>query len=148
MNPQINDQAEMLVNAVNEALAEQAKSYRDPTPDPLIGNSPPVPQPGRPPMSQKATDTSVMMLAAGGTSLMFGASASVVMLASGYADPAVCAILFGAPTVLVLALSRLLSRAKNALPGETHNHYTGTVQQTNQTIHTQNRWLGKTTNNL
>ncbi|TXS08247.1 hypothetical protein EAO71_37255 [Streptomyces sp. ms191] len=98
-------------------------------------------------MSQKATDASGLMLAAGATSVMLGGSASLVMLASGYADPVVCAILLGAPSLLVLAISKLLGRAKNALPGETHHHYTGTVHQQNQTTSTQTSWLGKTTIN-
>ena len=141
------DQAQQLVDAVNEAIAGQATSYRDDTPIPVVGTTPPVPQPGRPPMSQKATDASALMLAGGATSLLVGGSASLVMLASGYADPVVVAILLGAPSVLVLAISKLLGRAKNALPSETHHHYTGTVHQQSQTINSQTSWLGKTTNN-
>ena len=142
------DQAQQLVDAVNEAIAGQATSYRDDTPIPVVGTTPPVPQPGRPPMSQKATDASALMLAGGATSLLVGGSASLVMLASGYADPVVVAILLGAPSVLVLAISKLLGRATKAMPGETHHHYSGNVTQTNQTINSSSRLLGKTTNNL
>lgn len=141
-------EAQKLIDAVDEALADRATFYRDPTPDPPIGPTPPVPQPGRPPMSQKATDASTLMLAGGAASLMLGGSASLVMLTSGYADPVVCAILLGSPTILVLAISRLLRRAKDTTPSETHHHYNSAVYQQNQTIHSQNRWLGKTTNNL
>lgn len=145
--PPAIDQAQQLINAVEDAL-QPATNYRDDTPNPVVGTTPPVTQPGRPPMSQKATDASALMLAGGATSLLVGGSASLVMLASGYADPVVCAILLGSPTVLVLAISRLLGRAKNAIPAEHHHHYNGPVQQTNQAITTQSSWLGKTTNNL
>lgn len=59
--------AERLIAAVNEAM-EPPTTYRDPSPNPTIGTTPPVPQPGRPPMSQKATDASMLMLAAGAAS--------------------------------------------------------------------------------
>ncbi|WP_329114482.1 hypothetical protein [Streptomyces sp. NBC_01353] len=141
------DQAQQLINAVNDAL-QPVTNYRDDTPLPVVGPTPPVSQPGRPPMSQKATDLSALMLSGGAASLFVGGSASLVMLASGYADPVVCAILLGSPAVLVLAISRLLGRAKDVMPAEQHHHYNGPVHQHNQTIHTQNRLLGKTTNNL
>ena len=137
----------------DEAAAIEARriittAFRDPTPVPAVGSTPPVPQPGRPPMSQGATDASVLMLAGGATTVMVGGTAATLMYVSQYADPLVCALVFGAPTVLVLALSRLLARAKNALPPEHHHHYSGPVTQTHQTVTNQNRWMGKTTNNL
>lgn len=137
----------------NEAAAVEAEriiatAFRDPTPVPAVGTTPPVPQPGRPPMSQGATDASVLMLAGGATTAMVGGTAAVIMYVSQYADPVVCALIVGAPTALVLALSRLLSRAKNVLPAEHHHHYSGPVTQTTTEIHNQNRWLGRTTNKL
>lgn len=136
-----------------EAAAVEAEriittAFRDPTPTPAIGTAPPVPQPGRPPMSQGATDASVLMLSGSVLTVAIGGTSSLVMYASGYADPVVCAIVFGAPAALVLALSRLLSRAKGVLPDEHHHHYSGPVTQTHQTVTNQNRWLGKTTNKL
>ena len=142
------ENARLLMNAVDEVLADRATFHRDDSPLPTYGTAPPVAQPGRPPMSQRATDASVTMLAAGGSSLMVGGAASLVMVASGYADPTVCAILLGAPTVLALAIARLVRTAKTTSSGDTHHHYNGTVQQTTQHITTQSRWLGKTTNNL
>jgi len=137
----------------DEAAALEAEriittAFRDPTPVPAVGTTPPVAQPGRPPMSQGATDASVLMLSGSVLTVAVGGTSSLVMYASGYADPVVCAIVFGAPAVLVLALSRLLGRAKNALPAEHHHHYNGPVTQTHQTVTNQNRWLGKTSNRL
>lgn len=129
---------------INEAVL----SFRDDTPVPAIGTTPPVPQPGRPPMSQGATDASMLMLSGSVLTVAIGGTGSLVMYASGYADPVVCAIVFGAPAALVLALSRLLSRAKGVLPPEVHHHYSGPVAQTHQTVTNRVRGFGRGTTNL
>lgn len=157
---QLPDQAPVNVGQplTDEAAALEAQrlihdayrptSFRDTSPVPVVGTAPPVAQPGRPPMSQAATDASALMLSGSALTIAVGGTGSLVMLASGYADPVVCAIVFGAPAALVLALARLVRRAKDAMPAEHHHHYSGPVYQQNQTVTNQNRWLGKTTNNL
>ncbi|MFJ3914396.1 hypothetical protein [Streptomyces vinaceus] len=110
--------------------AYRPTSYRDDTPLPLVGDTPPVPQQGRPPMSQRATDASTLMLAAGASSLMIGGSASLVLLVAGHVDPVTVALVTGAPVAFVAVLGRALKRAKSvveAAPAEIHNHYTGPV---------------------
>ncbi|MDK0524992.1 hypothetical protein [Streptomyces sp. ML-6] len=137
----INDQAAQFLAAVEDAMRTPT-SHRDDAPLPAIGPTPPVPQPGRPPMSQRATDISTIMLTGGAASLMVGGGASLVMLASGYADPAVCAIAFGAPTVLVLAIARLVGKAKavaEAAPAPVHHHYNGNVTIDQRSLTTQTR---------
>jgi hypothetical protein len=112
-----------------------------------IGTAPPVPQPGRPPMSQGATDASVLMIAGAGSVSMVSLSAGVLMYLSQYADPIVCGIVFGAPTAVVLALGRLAKRAKGVLPEEHHHHYEGPVYQDQRNVHSHTRGLwAKTTN--
>ncbi|MGW3594993.1 hypothetical protein [Streptomyces sp. NPDC005167] len=132
-----------LQQAVNQAITEGLiAGYRDTTPLPAIGTTPPVAQPGRPPMSQRATDASALMLSGGVATVLVGGSASLVMVASGYADPAVCAVVFGAPAVIVLALSRLVGRVKatvEAAPPTHHHYYNGTVIQDSRSITTTNR---------
>jgi hypothetical protein len=137
----------------NEAAAVEAEriiatAFRDPTPVPTVGATPPVPQPGRPPMSQGATDASVLMLAGGATTVMVGGTAATLMYVSQFADPVVCALVFGAPAALVLAISRLVRRAKDVLPAEVHQHYSGPIYQDQRNVHSHSSWLGKTTNNL
>ncbi|MFG2677037.1 hypothetical protein [Streptomyces sp. NPDC048445] len=148
---QPTDTARDLINAVEEALAaRQITAYRDPTPLPITGTTPPVAQPGRPPMSQKATDMSGLMLASGATTVMVGGTASLVMLASGYADPVVCAIVVGAPAVLVLALSRLVGKAKAvvaAAPATNHHHYNGNVTVDQRSLNTTTRGVIANTRN-
>lgn len=121
--------ARQLIDAVNEALATPT-CYRDDTPLPKIGDAPPVIQEGRPPMSQKATDISVMMLSAGLASLPIGGMTSLVIYTLGTANPVSLAIGAAAPAALavpILALSRLVKRAKPE--PEIHHHYNGPVDQ-------------------
>lgn len=124
-------QAERIIRAVEEVY-NPPTSYRDDTPLPTVGSTPPVLQPGRPPMSQRATDASALMLSGGAASLLVGGSASLVMWASGHADPVVCAIVLGTPTALALAIGRLIGHIKatvEAAPAPVHHHYSGTVIQ-------------------
>lgn len=119
-------------------------SFRDPTPVPAIGTAPPERQPGRAPMSQGATDASVLMLAGAGSVSMVSVSAGILMYLSQYADPVVCGIVLGAPTVVVLALCRLVRRAKETLaaaPPVIHQHYEGTVHQDHSSYSTETRGL-------
>lgn len=141
---EIDDNARMFLNAVEDALA--TTSYRDPSPTPLIGDAPPVAQQGRPPMSQGATDASVLMLAGGATTVMVGGTAAVLMYVSQFADPVVCGLVFGAPTALVLALARLAKKAKGALPDEIHNHNNGPVYQDQRNVRTKNVGVWARTN--
>lgn len=160
--PTINPAAQQFLQQVEEALAaaetgpEPAPtptSFRDPTPLPVTGDTPPVPQPGRPPMSEKATDDSVRMIAAGFLTLCTGGAISGVLHFSEQADPTVVALMAATPIGLaipILALSRLIKNAKQAaeaLPTEHHHHYTGTVIQDQRSINTQTRGVWATTRN-
>jgi predicted Co/Zn/Cd cation transporter (cation efflux family) len=101
-------------------------------------------------MSQRATDASALMLSAGLASLPIGAAATGILWASGNADPAVVALICAAPTALVLALSRLMKRAKEtveAAPAEIHQHYTGTVIQDQRSLNTTTRGIVAHTRN-
>jgi hypothetical protein len=138
-----------LTDSVIEAAVRDAihqTSYRDDSPLPAVGTTPPVAQPGRPPTSQGATDASVLMLSGAASAVMVGGSVSLVMYVSQFADPVVCALVFGAPVGLALAVGRLMKRAKGVLPAEHHHHYNGPVHQ--QHVHSQSRLWGKSTTNL
>jgi hypothetical protein len=155
--PAMDDQRiDRIANAFNQALNEATATptaYKDPTPVPAIGSNPPVPQPGRPPMSQRATDTSAIILSAGLASLPVGAAATGILWASGHADPTVIGLICAAPiglAVPILALSRLAKRAKEtveAAPAEIHQHYTGTVIQDQRSLNTTTRGIVAHTRN-
>ncbi|MFJ9662855.1 hypothetical protein ACIRPR_33510 [Streptomyces griseoflavus] len=132
--------AQQLIAAVNEAL-ETPTAYRDDTPLPVVGDTPPVAQPGRPPMSQKATDDSVRMISAGFLTLCAGGAVSGVLYFSGQADPTVIGLMAATPVgiaVPILALSSLVKRAKNAAPDVHHHHYAGHVDQ--RTVNARGVW--------
>ncbi|WP_407563329.1 hypothetical protein [Streptomyces sp. 184] len=133
--------AEDLIAAVEEAMATRPTAYRDDTPVPAVGSTPPVAQPGRPPMSQAATDASGLMIAAGVGSLGVGGALSMVLFASGYADPVVVALIGGAPVALVVALARLAKRARPE--PEVHHHYAGPVVHDHREVTNNNRWWSK-----
>lgn len=142
--PPDRETADRLVAAVEDALAgRQATAYRDDTPLPAVGTTPPTPQPGRPPMSQRATDASTLMLTAGAGGLMLGGGIALVLWSSGAADPVVVGLICTAPVALALALARLFRALAGA--GDQHHHYEGPVHQQMTVSHT--RWLGRTTNN-
>ncbi|MCX5584266.1 hypothetical protein [Streptomyces erythrochromogenes] len=129
---------------INEAFADTPTAYRDPSPTPSIGTAPPVPQPGRPPMSQRATDASMLMLAAGAASLPIGGATSLVLYTLGHVDPAALAIGAAAPVALVLAVGSLIRAAGRGMQGigaEHHHHYNGPVSQKIRTTSTQTSGL-------
>lgn len=136
--------ASPLTDAVIRAAVENAihESRREST-APL-----PV-QPGRPPMSQRAVDASTVMLSASVATIPPGAVAVGVLLASGYADPAVIGMLCAAPAALavpVLAIAKLVRSAKSVLPEEHHHHYEGPVFQDQRNVESHSRgvWVRNT----
>ncbi|MFJ3839451.1 hypothetical protein ACIPY6_28645 [Streptomyces sp. NPDC090054] len=144
------EQASRIIQAVEEAL-EPATAYRDPSPLPAVGPTPPVAQPGRPPMSQRATDASMVMLAAGAASLPIGGATSLVLYTLGSVDPITLAIGAAAPVAVILAIGALIRAAGRSMEGvgaEHHHHYEGPVHQEHRNINTKTSgFIAKTTNN-
>ncbi|MCW5254286.1 hypothetical protein [Streptomyces sp. SHP 1-2] len=125
-------------------------SYRDTTPLPTHGSTPPVPQPGTPPMSQRATDAGRLMITAGLATVPPGLVAIGLLATSPYADPTVIGMICAAPAAIavpILALARLLSRAAEATPDTHQHHYTGPVHQTHHTTRTTTRGVWARTTN-
>ncbi|MEU9495431.1 hypothetical protein AB0D73_27135 [Streptomyces sp. NPDC048215] len=127
-----------LAHAVEEAIIKElAKTFhRDETPLPAIGTTPPVAQPGPPPMSQWAIDASGILRGVAVASLPVGTAFWLV----GQVDPLTLGIIIGGPVAALLAAARLISHIKNtveAAPATHHHHYNGTVDQ--RTINTQTR---------
>lgn len=139
------------ITPMSEEVAEKeadrliATAFRDDAPLPQYGPTPPVPQPGRPPMSAKAVDDTARMLGASALIATSGGATTAVLWASGHANPTVVALVFGAPTALVLAIGRLAKRARGVLPEEHHHHYSGPVDQ--RTVHSRTSGLLARTNN-
>lgn len=156
----VNTAADAFLAQVEGALKKAARpeqptstAWRDNTPIPQYGPNPPVPQPGRPPMSQRATDASALMLSGSLLTVAAGGAATGILWASGNADPTVIAFIAATPVGLavpILALSRLIKRAKQAaeaLPAEHHHHYNAMVVQDHRTTTTHTRGVWATTRN-
>lgn len=143
--PAERHQAEQIIAAVEEAL-HVPTSYRDDTPTPAVGSTPPVPQPGRPPMSQKATDASALMLAVGAASVPVGGMTSLVLYTLGHVDPVQLAIGGAVPVCFVVAVGFVV-RSLRGVHTEHHHHYEGTVFQDQRSTRTQTRgFVAKTVN--
>lgn len=131
-----SEAAERARQLIAEAYATPT-SYRDDSPLPAYGPTPPVVQAGRPPMSQRATDISGLMLAGSVASLSLGGATSLVLYTLGQVDPTTLAVGAAGPVALVLAagwLLRSIGRAKAQMHTEHHHHYTGTVHQETTTV--------------
>lgn len=145
------DRAEVtkLALAVEEALAEAMPTrHHDDSPLPPYGPTPPVPQPGVPPMSQQATDIGRAAVFCGLATVPPGLIAIGVMVASEHANPTVIGMICAAPAALavpILAIARLIRGAGEALPAEHHHHYNGPVDQ--RTTHSSTRGVWAKTNN-
>jgi hypothetical protein len=138
----INERADKMMAAISEIAST---SYRNTTPVPQYGTAPPVAQPGRPPMSQRATDVSGVMLASSVASVPLGGMTCLVLYTLDQVDPVSLAIGASAPVAFVLAISMLLKRARGVLPEEHHHHYNAPVDQ--RTTHSSTRGVWAKTNN-
>lgn len=149
-NAQAEAEARRIIADAYRPAPATPTAHRDASPLPAYGTTPPVAQPGRPPMSQRAVDASTVLLSAGAASLPVGAVAVSVLLASGHADPTVIGMICAAPAAIavpVLALARLLRGAKDVLPDVHHHHYTAPVHQDYTTTHTRGL-IARTRNEL
>jgi hypothetical protein len=133
---------------IDAAYQPAPTSYRDTSPVPPIGDTPPVLQPGRAPMSQRAADISGIMAAGGIASLPVGAATSLVLWTLGQVDPVNLAIGGAAPVALVLALGAVVRRLQGVRTHtEHHHHYTGPVTQHTTTVNQDTRGVFAKTRN-
>jgi hypothetical protein len=147
---QAEAEARRLIADMCKPVPAVPTAHRDDTPLPAYGPAPPVAQPGRPPMSQRAVDTSTVLLSAGAASLPVGAVAIGILLASGHADPTVIGMICAAPAAVavpILAVARVLRRAKDVVPDVHHHHYNVPVRQDHTTTHTRGL-IARTRNEL
>lgn len=148
--PEPIDRAEVtkLANAVEEALAGVVPtSYRNENPDvpswqdgARTGDAPPVPQPGIPPMSTRATQSARVFMYCSWATVPPGLIAIGIMVASQHANPTVIGMICAAPAAIavpILAVARLIRRAGEAAPTEIHQTYTGNIHQ--EVVHTETR---------
>lgn len=129
--------ANELMASVNRAIAEElakpyVTSYRDETSTPIIGSMPPHAQPGRAPMSQKASDASGLILSVGVACPLVGGGFALAMWSTGLANPTVIGWCVSGAVALVAAgafFLRSLKATVEAAPPEIHQHHYGPVHQ-------------------
>lgn len=141
----VMDRAREIAAAVNEVLAEKPTSYRDTTPLPAVGSTPPVQQPGQPAMSQWATDASGVLKGVSIASVPIGVAVWIV----GQVDPLTLGIIFGSPAVAALAVARLVAKVKDANQATrpvVQNYY-GTVHHDTRTVTSTTRGVIANTRN-
>ncbi|MFD3999872.1 hypothetical protein [Streptomyces rubiginosohelvolus] len=146
--PDPTDRAEVrkLAYAVETVLLEEMATYhRDRTELPAVGDTPPVPQPGQPPMSQWATDASGVLKAVSVASLPVGGALWIV----GQVDPWALGIIFGSPAVAALAVARLVAKVKDAnqTTQPVVQNYYGTVHHDERTVTSTTRGVIANTRN-
>jgi hypothetical protein len=135
--------------------APVATRYRDIVPVPAQGDAVPSTQPGRPPMSQQATDHASLVLAYSFGSLPVGGALSLVLWSLGGVNSTTLAIAATAPPGLVIAVgiaARMIGRAvrdgASALPSHTVHQHTGPTYVQHNEVHTDTRWFSRTVNQL
>ncbi|MGW3298466.1 hypothetical protein [Streptomyces rubiginosohelvolus] len=145
-DPIVRRNADRLVAAVDEALlARQVTAHRDRTELPAVGDTPPVPQPGQPPMSQWAVNASGVIKAVSVASLPVGGALWIV----GQVDPLTLGIILGSPAVAALAVARLVAKVKDANQAAqpvVQNYY-GTVHHDTRTVTSTTRGVIANTRN-
>ncbi|MFF4489437.1 hypothetical protein ACFY0F_23560 [Streptomyces sp. NPDC001544] len=112
--------------------------------------SPPTPQRETPTMSPRTTEITRAVMYCSLATVPPGLVATAILVASEHADPTVIGMICGAPAAIavpILAIARLLRRAKDVVPPEIHHHYEGTVYQDQRNVHSHTRGVwAKTTN--
>ncbi len=159
-HPETAAAAQAFLADIESIMATRPTSFRDETPVPTIGTTPPVTdQPGtrRPPMSQRAVDLNTTILSSSVLTAMLGGATTGILWASGQANPTViawvCAGIVTAPAAIalpVIALKGLMNSAKEAFqaaPPQINQYYTGPVTQNRNTINAETRALIATTRN-
>ncbi|MEU0179492.1 hypothetical protein ABZ178_40080 [Streptomyces massasporeus] len=113
-------------------------AYRDTSPLPAYGSTPPVPQPDRRIVPAWAAGTAVAGIGVGAACV--GVGCGVWLACQGFAAVSLTSVLF--VTLPIAALAAVVAsigtalRSLKATRTETHHHYTGPVNQENTTSHT------------
>ncbi|CAH9419534.1 hypothetical protein SGL43_06589 [Streptomyces globisporus] len=139
----VQQNADRLLAAIRDI--EQSTYHRDDTKLPAVGDAPPVPQPGQPPMSQWAVNASGVIKAVSVASLPVGGALWLV----GQVDPWALGIIFGSPIVAALAVARLVAKVKDANQATQPNvqNYYGNVHHDTRNVTSTTRGVIANTRN-
>ncbi|MDG9709694.1 hypothetical protein [Streptomyces sp. DH10] len=149
------------VRLIAEGLSETtptATRWSDGVPAPTkrtVGDAAPFAQPGRPPMSEKATDHAILVIVYTWGSLPVGGAISLVLWRLSSITPTqltIAGLSAAGVFIAIGAAARMIGRAfrdgASALPDHTVNQYTGTVYVQHTELHTETRGFGRTNNQI
>ncbi|WNM29534.1 hypothetical protein RKE30_03560 [Streptomyces sp. Li-HN-5-11] len=111
-------------------------AYRDPTPLPAYGSTPPVPQPDSRIVPAWAAGTAIAGIGTGAA--FVGVGCGIWLACQGFAAVTLTSVLFATlPIAAVAAVAAAIGSALRSLKAtrnETHHHYAGPVRQETNTI--------------
>ncbi|MGW7424451.1 hypothetical protein ACWGJB_31220 [Streptomyces sp. NPDC054813] len=128
-------EARRIIADAYQPAHQMPTAYRDTSPLPAYGTTPPVPQPDHRIVPAWAAGTAVAGIGVGATCV--GLGCGIWLACQGFAAVTLTSVLFVTlPIAAVAAVATAIGSALRALKGvhtETHHHYTGPVrQETNQ----------------
>ncbi|MFE9473230.1 hypothetical protein ACFYOR_19555 [Streptomyces griseofuscus] len=129
-------EARRIIADAYRPLPETPTAYRDTTPLPAYGLTPPVAQPDRRIVPAWAAGTAVAGIGVGATCV--GVGCGIWLACQGFAAVTLASVLF--VTLPIAALAAVVTaigsavRSAKAAHTETHHHYTGPVRLENNTI--------------
>ncbi|MFJ9818757.1 hypothetical protein ACIRU3_26590 [Streptomyces sp. NPDC101151] len=153
-NPRLTDaeataEARRIIEEAYRPLPQQPTSYRDTSPLPAYGSTPPVLQPDRRIIPAWAAGTAVAGIGVGAACV--GGGCGFWLACQGFAAVSLTSVLFvtlpiAAAAAVVTAIGSAL-RSLKTVHTEHHHHYTGPVLQENTSLTTHTRGLIARTRN-
>lgn len=143
------DEARRIIADAYRPVPQTPTSYRDPSPVPAYGTTPPVPQPETRIVPAWAAGTAVAGIGIGAACV--GIGCAIWLTCQGFAAVTLTSVLFVTlPIAAVAAVAAAIGSALRSLKAthtESHHHYAGPVHQENSTINAQTRGLIARTRN-
>jgi hypothetical protein len=129
-------EARRIIADAYRPVPQMPTSYRDPTPLPAYGTTPPVPQPDRRIVPAWAAGTAVAGIGTGAA--FVGIGCGIWLACQGFAAVTLASVLF--VTLPIAAVGAVVAtigsalRSLKATHNQTHHHYAGPVRQETNTI--------------
>ncbi|MFF3872543.1 hypothetical protein [Streptomyces sp. NPDC001978] len=142
-------EARRIIADAYRPVRQMPTAYRDSTPLPAYGTTPPVPQPDHRIVPAWAAGTAVAGIGVGAACV--GIGCGIWLACQGFAAVTLTSVLFiTLPIAAVAAVATAIGSAVRSIKAthtETHHHYTGPVTQQNTTLNTPTRGLIARTHN-
>ncbi|WP_258053222.1 hypothetical protein [Streptomyces sp. Ru72] len=129
-------EAQRIIAEAYRPVPQMPTAYRDPTPLPTYGTTPPVPQPDHRIVPAWAAGTAVVGIGTGAA--FIGVGCGIWLACQGFAAVTLTSVLFiTLPIAALAAVAAAIGSAVRSIKAthtETHHHYAGPVRQETNTI--------------